>query len=268
MIDFEQKFIAYLRSLGTSCVSEDAVPKLYLDWLNTPAQWLCGASPNAYFANMNEAELIAMLGQYILAHIAVPGPLLGSIVQKEEKTYPLLVSMMKNYDGEESQSLKIAIASLIEEMNFPRPYAYYIDVVADTSEADDFTEICVEQLKGAGAAYLEAVLAAFNATDSLYASDCFLDVLADMPFDERVYENILERFLYTETNKAFYASLLGKLGSEKAMPYLQEALSLENIRYYDYMAVKNAFEALGGEIDIERDFSGDKDYDLLMKMGD
>lgn len=269
MIDFEQKFAEYLHGIGDKdSVSEDAVPKLYLNWLDTPAQWLDGVSPNAYFAAMDAAELIQLFGQYILAQAVMPGPLLGSIVNKQEKTYPLLVAMMKNYDGEESQKLKISIASLIEEMNFPRPYAYYIDVVSASHEADDFAEICVKELKGADADYLEPVLAAYENAASPYAADCFLDVLADMPFDERVFEHVLDRFLYNETNKAFYASLLGKLGCEKAMPYLQEALSHEGIRYYDYIAVKNAFEALGGVVEIERDFSGDKDYDLLTDMGD
>jgi hypothetical protein len=89
-----------------------------------------------------------------------------------------------------------------------------------------------------------------------------------MPFDERSYELVLEKFLYSETNKAFYASCLGKLGSEKALPYLEEALRYDGIKYFDYVSIKNAVEALGGEVMIDRDFSGDKDYESLIKMED
>ena len=51
------------------------------------------------------------------------------------------------------------------------------------------------------------------------------------------------------------------------MPALEEALRQEDIRYFDYISIKNALEELGGEVDLERDFSGDKDYDSLIDMG-
>ena len=50
----------------------------------------------------------------------------------------------------------------------------------------------------------------------------------------------------------------GKIGNPQALPALEEALRRDNIRYYDYVAIRNALEALGGQVDIERDFSGDR----------
>lgn len=271
MIDFEQKFREYIINFTANLNEQEIdelVPKLYLKWLNMPADWLSGSSPNDYFFKMDAAELIKMLGKYLLAEISVPGPLLGSIVDKEEQTYPLLTSLLIYYEGEKSDEIKNAIVRLIAEMDFKHPYAYYIEVIKAAEKASDFSETCAEELKEAGPEYLEEVYEAFKKSGSRYAADCFLDILSNMPFDERVYEHVMERFLFSEDGKAFYASLLGKLGSEKAIPYLSDILRQDGINYYDYTAVKNALEALGSENDIERDFSGDKDYEKLIDMGD
>ncbi|MFA5676055.1 MAG: hypothetical protein WDA65_05980 [Christensenellales bacterium] len=271
MIDFEQKFKEYIQSRIVNLNEREIdilVPKLYMSWLDTPADWLDSKSPNAYFSQMEAAELIKNLGEYLLAGVNAPGPLLCSIADRNKQTYPLLVSLLINYDGEREDALKYAIVRLIEEMDFKHPYAYYIDVIKTADEANDFTEICAEELKNAGQQYFDESFKAYKEVNTPYAADCFLDILCDMPFDERVYDCVLERFLYCEDGKAFYASLLGKLGEEKAIPYLSDALRLEGIKYYDYIAVKNALEALGSENDIERDFSGDKDYEKLAELGD
>ncbi len=273
LIDFEEKFSQYLQDYRAQLGIEDdrleeMMPKIYLDWLDKPAVWLGGKSPNAYFASLDDVKLIELLGHYVLAGIALPGPLIGCIVEKSACTYSLLLSLMKNYDGEKSDALKSAIVRLIEETDLPRPYAYYIEVIAAAGEESSFSEACANELKGAGSDLLDSVLLAYENAKSRYAADCFLDVLADMPFDTRVYEHVLERFLYSEQHKALYASLLGKLGSENALPYLEEAMRRQSLKYYDYLAIKNAYEALGGEIEIERDFSGDEDFEALAKMGD
>ncbi len=271
MIDFEQKFREYIEN-RTANLNDDEideqVPRLYTKWLDTPADWLYGKSPNAYFSEMEAAELIKVLGKYLLDGISVPAPLLASIVDNQEQTHPLLNSLLINYDGEKSDAIKTAIVRLIAEMNFEHPYSYYISVIKSADKVSDFSEACAEKLKDAGKKCLEEVFEAYKSVNCRYAADCFLDILANMPFDERVYENILERFLFCEDDKAFYASLLGKLGEDKAIPYLLEALRLDSIKYYDYIAVKNALEALGSECDIERDFSGDKDYEKLIDMGE
>ena len=145
-------------------------------------------------------------------------------------------------------------------------YAYYIDVVEKAAGPSEFSEACTEELRNAGQAFTDSVIKAYEAAQTSYAKDCFLDILADMPFDERAYEYALEKFLYSETNKAFYASCLGKMGSEKALPYLEDALRQDGIEYYDYVSIKNAVEELGGEVMIDRDFSGDQDYESLINM--
>lgn len=271
MIDFEQKFRDYIENY-TANLNEDEIekllPQLYLEWADTPASWLLGATPNSYFSKMDPTQLVKLFGEYLIEGSNVPGQLLNSIVDKEQSTYPLLVNLLINYDGEGSDDLKNEIVRLLSEMGFKHPFDYYIGVIKSCERPNSFCETCAEMLKEAGEQYKAKILEALNSGCNRYAQDCFLDILASMPFCDKVFEHVLERFLLSEDGKAFYANLLGKLGNEKAVPYLLKALRLEEIGYYDYVAVCNALEALGKEIKIERDFSGDKDYDRLVDGGD
>ena len=92
--------------------------------------------------------------------------------------------------------------------------------------------------------------------------------MSDLPYDERTYNYVLERFLYGDRLKAFYASCLGKLGNSDALPYLEQALKDEGLMYYDYISIRDALEELGGEVNIERDFTGDSDYESLKNLED
>lgn len=114
--------------------------------------------------------------------------------------------------------------------------------------------------------YTEELIAAYEKAKNDYVSDCLLDILCDVSFDERVYQFAIEKFLYSDGCRAFYASCLGKLGNPDAMQYLEEALREDDTGYYDYIAIKNAIEELGGEVTIDRDFSGDRDYECLKHL--
>ena len=43
---------------------------------------------------------------------------------------------------------------------------------------------------------------------------------------------------------------------------------LEDLTYYDYLALRDAVEELGGFVEIERIFDGDADYQRLQDWGD
>jgi hypothetical protein len=273
LVNFEEKFRKYLSEyIQENDIDEgdidDHAEDLYFDWMDSPKDWLGGKSPNNYFNGLNSAHLIEMLGRYIFSEIPIPGSLLNSIEDKDKETYPYLISLMKNYEGKKSDRLKSVIVQLIDEMDMKHPYDYYIDSIARSTKKTDLPESCVKELKETGETFKEKIIKAYEEAENEYPSDCFLDILSDLPYDDRTYDFALEKFLYSDAKKAFYASCLGKLGNDKALPYLEEALKDEGIVYYEYAAIKNAFEELGGEVTIERDFTGDKDYEALKNMED
>jgi len=271
LIDMESRFRDYLSGYRQKHemdedVLEEIAPELYLRWLDMPMEELNGKSPNEYFEGLSASDLVMLLGQYFLSELQIPGALLGCIVDTKEETFPFVQALLQNYEGEHDDEFKAILVELIEEMEMPHPYAYYIGVIEAAEEGNDFSEACVDALKSSGDTVKETLVEAYERAESEYSSECFLDILSDLPYDERVFAHVLDKFIYTADRCAFYASCLGKLGNEKAVPYLEDALRQEGLSYFDYESIRNALEELGGEVNIERDFTGDKDYDALSDM--
>jgi hypothetical protein len=174
--------------------------------------------------------------------------------------------LLKNYTGNNEDKIRTIVVRLLEEMDMEHPYDYYIDVIAQSCEQSDLSEVCADELRNAGTGFLEKMMDALEQAQNAYAADCFLDILTDLPYDERTYSYAMERFLLSDNQKAFYAHCLGKVGNLQALPALEEALRQEDLKYFDYLSIRNALEALGGEVDVDRDFSGDEDYDSLIDM--
>ena len=63
-----------------------------------------------------------------------------------------------------------------------------------------------------------------------------------------------------------FRSLLGRYGDARAVEPLKTLLSMSDITYFEYMELRNAVEALGGEIEQEREFYGDPDYEYLRNL--
>ena len=96
--------------------------------------------------------------------------------------------------------------------------------------------------------------------------ETFLDILCNFPGDERILALGLALLRERPEKTALFASLLGKLGDPRAIPALQQALDAPGIHYLDYLELRNAVEALGGDVRCERDFSGDPYYESLRRM--
>jgi hypothetical protein len=271
LIDLECRFRDYLGTYRQKHdidedVLEEIAPELYLRWLDLPMTELGGKSPNAYFESFSGGDLVTLLGQYFFSELQIPGALLGRIVDTKEETYAFVNTMLQNYEGEHGDEFKTILLELIEEMEMPHPYAYYIGEIEAAEEGNDFTEACVDALKGSGDTVKEILVEAYERAEAEYARECFLDILSDLPYDERVFAHVLDKFIYSVDRRAFYASCLGKLCNDKALPYLEDALRQEGLSYFDYVSIRNAVEELGGEVNIERDFEGDKDYDALSDL--
>ena len=86
------------------------------------------------------------------------------------------------------------------------------------------------------------------------------------PGDARVYERMLEMLKNRPEQRAFAARLLGRYGDARAIEPLKALISMSDITYYEYMELRNAVEALGGEIEHEREFYGDPDYEYLRDL--
>ena len=93
-----------------------------------------------------------------------------------------------------------------------------------------------------------------------------LEVLCGFPGDARVYERMLEMLKNRPERRADAARLLGRYGDARAIEPLKAQLAMSDISYFEYMELRNAVEALGGEIENEREFYGDPDYEYMRNL--
>ena len=100
ILDFDANFKAYLEKwielnkgkFKTLEQMEDAVPQVYLRWLNSPAAFLEGETPGAYFQKYSSApELVKWLRLYDEKGVSAPEMLLDRITDLgSESLKPLL----------------------------------------------------------------------------------------------------------------------------------------------------------------------------------
>ncbi len=67
--------------------------------------------------------------------------------------------------------------------------------------------------------------------------------------------------------RALYATYLARLGDERALDALSRVVNLTDLDYLDYLEVRNAIEALGGQAPEDmRRFDGDPAYESLKNL--
>ena len=278
IIDFDKQFQKYLRQwlrthkdvFQNADEVEAKVPDLYEAWLDQPADWLEGETPNRYFYRYEQPEvLVQALLRYLSVGVGAPDPLLDRLSAFGKALEPHVMAVIRGQtslprDLDEEEAMMVMLG-LLQEIG-SAPLEDYLRLILDSPEGGAVAEAAGEALKAMEEeAVVEPALAALE-TAGPAAQDCLLDVLANFPGDKRIYRYLARRFQEAMDQKALYASYLGKYGDPEALPLLEEALTHEDMTYLDYLEIRNAIEELGGHVTAERDFSGDEFYESLKHL--
>ncbi len=266
MIDFQATFAAWLRKqiadnpIEAQQDIDELARQMYDTWLDTPQDEFDGSTPGDYFYSFAPKELVDELMEYVNNHVSIPDPLCDAI----------------NDCGKCAEFL-------LEMLNQPLTDAQNQAVLERLSEmqAEEMLDPCMRQIvedndtkadQAVQAVMLFGQLAAKLARDSYQEgghSDKVTDRLADIVAScgpcEGGLEMLCELFEKREDARAFYAQCLAKTGDERALPVLIQTSDLPQLSYYDYTAIRDTVEELGGELEHEREFSGDKDYMTLQE---
>lgn len=271
-IDFDARFGKYAEKwiaenrprFKNMDLLEEEMPEVYLRWLNTPADWLDGRTPGDWFGQFDNAdELVAQMRDYQAEGISLPDPLLERMTDLGGEAVRPLMALVENRARD--RALAVVALNLLIEIGSDEPLELCLDLIGESDGQNELTDVASELLSGLGAEVVEPTLKRME-TASNSAQDAFLDVLCNFPGDERIYNYTEKAFRQRYDRRALYASYLGKLGDPRALEPLREALTLDDITYLDYIEIANAIEALGGEVDTEREFNGDPYYESLKKM--
>ena len=111
----------------------------------------------------------------------------------------------------------------------------------------------------------DALLSAYPDAPAI-AQNMILDICVNAPGDERIFTYLVQKLRNDPEQRAMNAALLEKLGDERAIEPLKQMLTLFDLTYFDYLALRDAVESLGGDAGEERTFYGDPDYEALRNL--
>ena len=270
ILDFDANFAAYSekwmqmnqKKFKNIEQMEDAMPEVYMRWLNSPAAFLMGETPALYFSKYNNPqELLNWVTEYEAAGVPVPDPLLERISDLGEKSIPALLK--KAGDADNSVQTRVTCLNILQEVEAgEQPMQICLDIVDRREEEDELADVAAELLSGMGKNVVRPILDRFEDVSDA-AQETYLDVLCNYPGDGRIYDFLMRAFLEHEEKMALYASFIGKLGDDRALDALKKAIDLPDINYLDYLEIRNAIEMLGGTVEGEREFSGDPYFEML-----
>lgn len=240
---------------------EDEVPNVYLRFLNTPADWLDGATPGAYFDRFEEAaELCALLCRYVKEGTPVPDPLLDRLLDMgDEQALLALVS-----DAAAPCEARMHAIELLRQMDSTAPMVEYIRWQVERNQEEDLLDNALESLRGMGDTVRGPAKIAFAAAGQ-EGREALLDVLCDYPGDDDVFSFALQCFETQKEKRALFAGYLAKLDDDRALEALLDAAECGDINYVDFIEIRSAIERLGSEAPL-RDFSNDPTYKAVKRL--
>ena len=243
---------------------EDAMPKVYAQFLDTPADWLAGKKPGEYFEQFdNPKQLVDWMEDYFKQGVPVPDMLLNRISSLGLAAEDALTRVLSKERA--PAEARMCAVTLLREIESVKPMDSYISWQMNRALDDEIADNALESLQAMGEIAVPAMRERIMDANA-EGREALLTLLVDYKADEQLIDMAIELMLSRRDRAAVLADCLGKMGDERALPALKQLAAEEETSYLDYIELRNAIEALGGEAP-ERDFdAADPDYEALRSM--
>lgn len=271
LIDFDAHFSSYMEDwlrkhqeeYGQADQIEELLPELYLQFCELPADWLGGLTPQGYFQSINDAhQLIRLMEQYLLEEIALPDLLLERLEDLGSASEKPLFELLTD-DTTMPEARMIAI-NLLGSLASVLPMQTYIAWQLDREATDDLADAALDSLEGLGDVAVAPMLDVLPLANDI-GKEALLGVLSRFPGTPEVFEALTHLLLLRPDRQAVLAAYLGRFGDERAVPLLAELAQEDGLAYLDYIELRAAIEALGGEAP-ERTFEDDPQYEAMQGL--
>lgn len=228
---------------------EDIIPKMYARFGDTVIKSL-GKSPNRYYAEMDDSQLVAQLRAHLKQGVAVSEFLCNAI--EGRKIENLLIPLLSGTDDEIAYALNLLGACREALPEYMR--------LLTTSESEDVRNTCVDYVKEFADDVKNYALAYYKKG---VQREYMLEILSRcVVHDDEIFDILIKEFR-TGDDVPMHASYLASYGDERALGYLLDKIDEEGISFIEYQELKYAIESLGGSYEKERDFSSDPYYQLV-----
>lgn len=244
---------------------EAAMPEVYDRFLDTPVNWLGGMKPGEYFTQFdNGKQLVNWMEDYYKQRIPVPDMLMNRIAELGLEAEDALMQLLSKERA--TREMQMAAVTLLREIDSTAPMQQYIDwQIARQEGEDELADNALDSLDSMGEKAVAAMRAALPRA-SQDGQEALLTLLANYPGDESVFQTAMALFRSRRDRVAVMADCLGRLGDERALPELKALAASEETPYLDYIELRSAIEALGGDAP-DRNFDAeDPAYEAMRSM--
>ncbi|MBO4926343.1 MAG: hypothetical protein J5472_07660 [Clostridia bacterium] len=244
---------------------EDAMPEVYARFLDTPVNWLGGKKPGEYFAQFDQPrQLVNWMEDYFKQRIPVPDMLLNRITELGEASEEALLHFLHKESA--TREMRMAAVTLLREIGSAGALEEYVQWQCDRQEGEDeLADNALESLAALGDKAVPAMRDRLSA-GSPDGQEALLTLLCHYPGDENVFRTAMDLFDARPDRAAVLADCLGKMGDERALPALIRRAGSETTPYLDYIELRSAIEALGGDAP-EREFDAeDPAYEAMRNI--
>lgn len=250
---FDKKLAKYLKENAgkfTEKQWEDRIPLLYQKFGDTYLKSI-DATPREYYKRMSDRELVGEL----LAHIREEVPVSDFLCREiESRDCPEEILPVLDCKDEELLTLAVNLAGAN-----PAAFDKYFALLERDTDRE-IKDAIVDQLKANADAAKERALKFLNAG---IERELMLEVLSRVKErDEEVFKVLLDAFREGE-DIPMRASYLAAYGDARALPVLLDRIE-KDVNFLEFRELRYAIEALGGEYNEERDFSGDPYYEEFL----
>ena len=271
-VNFDKEFRFYLqRWMKTGSKKyrsmdemEAAMPEVYREFLDTPADFLAGEKPGEYFDRWDDAKfLVNWMEDYFKQRIPVPDILLNRISALGLKSENALMNVLQKPRA--PREAQMCAMTLLWEIDSLLPMDLYIQMQADREDDDEMADKAVEGLATMGARARDKMRSAFEGAND-HGQEALLSLMCDFPADDGLFRMAMELFKRHPEKAAVLADYISRMGDERALPALQAMAASSETGYLDYIELRSAIEKLGGDAP-ERDFDeSDPAYEALRAM--
>ena len=167
---------------------EDDLPRVYTEFLNTPAKWLDGVTPGAYFTQFEDAkDLVDWMVQYCQKDIPVPDMLMEQIQAVGRPCEKRLLTLLRDESDAIPEEARMTAIGLLRDMGSTLPKMLYIQWQLNREMKDDLADNALDSLRDMGKEALQPMLENLNKANEA-GQEALLDVLANFPGHENVYQ--------------------------------------------------------------------------------
>lgn len=251
---FDRKLEQYMKENAgkyTEGQWETLIPKLYKNFGDTFVK-SAGATPLEYYAKMTDEALCETLKEHIAQEVPVSDFLAREL---ESRNCPDALSALIKSDDESLSLAAISVAGEGERAN-----ALFFEILTKDSPSA-VKELVAEKLRTQDAEpFKERALDCYKRG---IAKEYMIELLCRCEKDDRIFGVLMDELKELDANIPVLAGEIARYGDERAVEFLVERIDREETTFCEYQELICAIEALGGEYTEERDFSLDKDYQII-----